>query len=289
MKMIETYVIPKQPVTSKAILGIAIAIIWTFSVSSIYGVVIAVSPLVYFNFFITLGFGMALGYGVRIISKLTSITSKSMSIKISFACGILGIYFSWVVYILYIVSQDAWFDAYFKDPLLVFNPYELFQIIMEMNAYGLWEIFGIPFKGWILTIIWLMEAGIIIAVSTLAVKNQPQSPFSFKHDKWYKKYILNKDFESIAMQEKFREDLAGNCIHVIDSLGNGLAYHFSMVSIFFLEEESKQYLSVENVRVDKNGKGKNATEVIHLLAISADEAKKLIDKYYGKKAFVFDY
>lgn len=289
MKMIETYVIPKEPVTSKAILGIAKAIIWTFLVSYIYGVVIAVSPLVYFNFFITLGFGMALGYGVRIISKLTSITSKSMSVKISFTSGILGVYFSWGVYILYFVSQDTMFDAYFRDPFLVFNPYEVFQIILEMNVYGLWEIFGIPFKGWVLTIVWLMEAGIIITVSTLAVKNQPQSPFSLKKDKWYKKYILSKDFESIAMQEKFREDLAGNCIEVIDTLGNGLAYHFSMVSIFFLEEENKQYLSVENVRIDKNGKGKNATEVIHLLAISTDEAKKLMDKYYGKKAFVFDY
>ncbi len=287
--MIRTYVAPEQPSKSKAIVGIASSITWAFIISYIYGVIIAVSPLVYFNFFITVGFGLTLGYGVRIISKLSSIIDKKTSTKISLASGALGIYFSWVVYILYFLAQDSLFDSYFIEPFLVFNPIEVFQIITEINTHGLWEIFGIPFNGWILAIIWMIEAAIIMIVSTLVVKNQPQSPFSLRHDKWYKKYILHKDFESIALQENFRKDLATNCKEVIGLLGNGLAYHHAMISIFFLEEENEQYLTVENVRNDKSGKRINSTEVTHLLPISRDEAKELIEKYHGKKAFVFDY
>lgn len=288
--MLKTYVAVEQPSKPKLIAGISVSILWAFAVSFAYGVIIAVSPLVYFNVFITAGFGIFLGFGVRMLTKVFSITQKKIAVRTALACGIVGVYFSWVVYILYFLTEEgALIESYFLHPFLVFKPAAVVNIMMEMNQYGMWAIFGIVFKGWILTIVWIIEAGVIVVVSTLLVKNQPQSPFSLTYNKWYKKYILIRDFESIGMKEPFKQELAENPVESIKALGNGKAYHFARVSIYYLKEENDQYITVENVRKDREGKSEDSIEVIHLLTIKREEAKKLIEEFHGKKAFIFDY
>lgn len=269
--------------------GIALSIIWTFLVSYFYGLFIAISPVVYINYFITIIFGMFIGVGMKMLFKLFLVTNKKTAIISAVCCGLLGVYFSWVAYILFFTPDIVSMDAYYKDFLLVFRPVTVFQIIADMNITGMWEIFGVPFNGWILALIWIVEALIIISVPVLFVKKQPIAPFSARTNKWYRKFVLNKDFESIALKEVFRNDLKANCIPAIEGLGKGMATHFARVSIYHLEDEFEQYITVENVRKDRTGKSEEATSIIHLLVISKSEAELLIKQYHGKKAFFFDY
>ncbi len=283
------YKSPEQPNKTKPLIAITLSVIFTFLISFLYGIIIAFSPLVYINFFITVGFGIVIGYVIRIFMKIFTVIDKSIALYTSVICGILGLYFSWVVYILYFLPDVPLMKAYFSDFYLVFKPLSVFKIIREINRTGLWSVFEITFKDWALTFVWLIEAIIIVSIPYLLVKKQPQAPFSEKLNQWYKKYILFEDFESITMKEEFCNILTLNCIETIESLKKGLAYHHSKVSIFYLENEDAQYISIENIHTNRDGKNETSTSIIHLLTINTPNAKYLIDKYNGKKAFVFDY
>lgn len=288
MNVINVYIAPQGVSIPKALLGNTFSIVFAFCIAFFYGVIIAISPLIYINFFVTVGFGFILGLGVRFATRLFKVTHKPTAMSMAATSGILGLYFSWIAYVLYFVVEGSVVNAYI-DAYLILDPAYLIGVILDMNQHGVWEIFGIPFKGWILTLIWLFEAGIILALTLLLVKNQTLSPFSIKLNKWYKRLILEKDFKSIGMKEEFKESLAVDCIKAIDSLESGKAFHFARVSVYYLKNEDQQYLMVENVQKDRRGKSENAVEVIPLVAVSTEDANTLIEKYHGATQSFFDY
>lgn len=287
--MSKIYVAPEQNSLIRITLAFICIIILTYFVSFAYGLLIAVSPLIYFNFIITTLFGLTLGYGVRILTKLFKILAKKIIVGLSITSGIFGIYFSWIAFVLYFVTEVDLLTAYFSELLLVFDPIQLIEIMQEMNTQGLWEIFRINFKGWILTIIWLIEACLIIWMPMKLAFEQKQSPFSLSHNKWYEKHVLQKDFSYVFRKNPFLETIQENCVNAINDLENGKATRFARVSVYYLKEESQQYISVENVNRARNGKRENSQDVIHLLSISSIQAKTLIEKYHAEKAFIFDY
>ena len=289
MDLLSTYVIPQEKSVPKTIMGNSFAAVWAFIIAFGYGVAIAVSPLVYINIFITAAFGMILGFGVRIATRIFKVTHKPTALGMGVTAGVVGVIFSWVSYIIYWIVDGSKIDAYFIDIAFVREPGVFIDMLMIMNAEGIWEIAGIPFNGWILTIIWIVEALMIIAISTLVVRNQNQSPFSIKLNKWYKQFILIKDFESIAMKEDFAQSVAVDCVKTIDDLGSGEAYHYSRISVYYLENEELQYLMAENVRKDRSGKSEKAIEVIPLVVISPEDARTIIDKFHGSSPSFFDY
>lgn len=271
------------------VLALTFCLIFCFGLSLVYGIIIAVSPLVYINFFITVAFGLGLGYAVKIFSKLFKIVSSSIRVKIAILVGVFGIYFSWVSYILYHISLDPYSGTYFSNSYLFFNPVSVAQIMADIAQQGLWAFFGIVFTGFPLVLIWLIEAGIIFIIPFLMVKKHVISPFSSTHNKWYIKYVLSKDFESLFSESIIIENLSVGVISYIDSLKTGRATNYSRISIFFLEEEIKQYLWIENVRKVEQGKKQEVTEIVTNYIINREEAKELIKKYYAKKEFFLDY
>ena len=111
--MSKTYEVPKQPMNVQTLLAIFPILGLTLIVGFLYGIVIAVSPLVYINYFITLAFGLILGYGVRMISKLFKILNRKVIIGFSAAAALIGLYLSWVTYILFLMYEGDLIHAYF--------------------------------------------------------------------------------------------------------------------------------------------------------------------------------
>lgn len=283
MNTMKTYVDQEEFSIPKMLFGLVLTIVWAYFFAFVYGVLIGLSPLVYINFFITCGFAIVLAVGVRIISRLIKNTTAKINLLMGVAVGFFGLYFSWVAYFLYFLDSNRVFENYFQDFLLLTEPVVLIENMIAANEYGMWSIFGVPFKGTILWLIWLLEAGIIVFISTVAAMKTKTMPYSSKQKAWYKKYLLYKDFASIAMQDDFCNALAENCENVIENLKLGKMNHFSRISVYYLEGEIQQYISVENVTRDAEGKKENAVDVIHLMAIKTKEAENLIEKYHAKK------
>ena len=267
-------------------LGTILAIL----VSFIYNLLIVVIPIVYINFFITLGFGLLLAYGVNFFSRLGKVRNKKQEIIIASIVGFIGFYFQWIAYFVFLINGEHSFIAY-KDSINLFYNIKLFiDLITELNQSGYWEIFGVLLKGFPLWIIWGIEAGLIIGIPIIAAINHPIIPFSETYNKWYPKYILNNEFEKISTINEFKENLLKNTEQAINDLKHGDPFRFSKISIYYIDNEQKQYLSVENVLVEKRGKGKSKfTPIIHLFEISTDTANNLMDKYEAKKQYFFNY
>ncbi len=287
--MIKTYQTPIQPNSLNVTLLFSISLAVAFVISILYGILIATIPVIYFNFFITLGFGIVIGYSVRILSKILKVVNRRISIRAALVSGLAAYYFQWVVYILFFVEGSDFFEAYFINPTLVFKPWLVAQIIVDVHAVGDWAIGSIVINGWPLTIIWIIELVIIILIPSMMVKSQPISPFSVITNSWYKKFTLHKDFESIALKEAFTQSLITHPVELLKTLRNGSVNYFSRVTIFYHEGDEVQYISVQNIRRDKTGKKEMPTDVIHLLEIQSDYAKQLMAVYHAKKDFFFDY
>lgn len=283
------YITPERKQPLNFTLALSFSSIWSLFIGFIYGIIIAFSPLVYLNIFICLGFGLALGYGTRFLSRLAKLIDKNTTVRISLMCALLGLYASWVSYIVYFQETPDLNATMNSNAWLFFNPIEVVSIMSQINKFGLWEIGGMAFNGFLLTIIWILEALIILLVPFLMVRNMPTIPYSEKCKRWYKKHIFQKDFEKIVMQKNFVEDLERNKLETIHSLGNGMATRFARVSVYFLEDEEYQYLSVENILRDGGGKKETSEPIIYLLRITTSEARELMKKYYAKKAFFLEY
>lgn len=267
-------------------LGTILAIILGF----VYNFLIVIIPIVYINFFFTVGFGAVLGYGIKFFSRFSKIRNHRQTIMLAGIVGGIGFYFQWIAYFVFLSSGEHSFQAYQDNFDLFYNPLLFTELILQLNKIGSWEMFGIMFTDFPLWIIWGLEAILITGIPILIAYKHPIVPYSENLNKWYRKYHLKYQFESISSQNQFKQRLLNDAEQTINNLSHGAPYRFSEVSIFFLKDEQIQYLSVDNIFIEDRGKGKNRrTSIIHLVQIENSSAHLLMDKYGTKKQFVLDY
>lgn len=67
-------------------------------------------------------------------------------------------------------------------------------------------------------------------------------------------------------------------------MGKGSGNRHAKVHLYFLPEEAKQYVTVENIFIESNGK-KNITNMINNLEVDSDSAKEIMQEFHHKKEF----
>lgn len=288
------YIPPKQKSPIQLVLTISFIGVISFILSYVYGIGSAIIPSLYLNIPLVLFFGITLGYVVRVACKIFKIFDKKLIIKLSIIVGVFNLYFSWVAYILYYAHGANSFDAYFSNHVLLFRPDIIINVMKQMYTHGAWDLYVLTQGSWtanggILVLIWIIEAIIIIGTPIILILKHNITPFSIKEKKWYKKYELKKEFDSIAMRDKFIQKLSKDCINTIAELKNGSTQLFARISIYYLNNEDKQYISIENISRSRDGSKTNSRLIIQYLEISTLDAKLLIEAYHGEEIFVFDY
>jgi hypothetical protein len=143
---------------------------------------------------------------------------------------------------------------------------------------GSWSIFGLTFKGIILGLIWLSEALFLTAIPIYIIYNLPIRPYSEDLDKWYSEKVLNYQFDYISRSREFMVNLKENPFEAIKNLKYGAAHRYCEVSIFFIENETTQYISIQNVFVGGSGSS-DKSEFIHLYGIDKKIAEKFLTEF----------
>jgi len=267
-------------------LGAFLAILLGF----VYNSFIISIPIVYINFFATIGFGTILGYGIKFFSRFGKIRNGKQNIILAGTVGFIGFYFQWIAYFVFLNSGEHSFQAYQDNFNLFYDIGFFIYLIKELNESGSWGMFGIIFTDFPLWIIWGIEALIIIGIPIIISMKHPIVPFSETLNKWYSKYTIKNEFVSISAQNHFKKNLIENTKQTILNLSYGEPFRFSKISIFYLEDEQTQYISIDNVHIEDRGKGKSKrTSVVHLVQVDTKTAKELMDKYVAKKQFIFNY
>ncbi len=263
------------------ILGVALAIILGY----VYSLLIYFIPLVYFNVIICFGFGVVMGGLVMVFSRFGDSRNQKGRIVQSLIFSLVAYYFHWVAYLIILINGEvASPDIYFNNLFLSFDPAFMLELIMEINAEGVWSMFGINFTGGALLTVWVIEALLILGIPIVMVLRFEPLPFSELNGKWYPKFTLKQHFYSATGSDQWVRLLADNPVKTIDDLGLGKANRYGLIHLYVAEKEKTQYISIESVYIDTGEKGKKETETVVLnLGIDTDAAKEILQKYEHKK------
>ncbi len=269
----------KQGLSYVICIGLALILGYIYSVAVIF------IPIVYLNFLITVGFGLILGLICRVIVRFSHNRSKKSQIIQAIVIGFLANYFQWTVYILYAYSGEIpTVGLYFSSLHWIMIPENFFAAMAEINQFGTWSIFGITFNGFGLAAIWFAEFLIIIAGPIVAIVKTKIYPYSELLNKWYDKYTLLKDFESISAVNNLTSELVSDPLKSIESLRKGSGLRHTKIHLFYLKDEDKQYLTFEKIFIEGQGKGKkNSSIVINNLKINKTDAELILENYENKR------
>ena len=270
----------------KLVFSYVLGLLTSFLFGYFYTFLTLIIPFVYFNIVITVVVAFNLGLICRVINKFFHNINKKSRIIFAVIIGLFANFFQITTFIVYVYyGQIPSVDLYLSYLHIFFNPMNIFYGLSEINQVGTWSFLSIPFNGFILTIVWVIEFLIILVVPIVVVVTAKQYPYSEVLKKWYRKYTLFKDFESISSSSAVIDDLLVDPKKTIENLEKGMGYRHSKVHVYFLEGEESQYLTIEKVNIENKGSGyKMSTVVVPHFKISNSDAKYILEKFQNKLA-----
>ena len=264
--------------------------------SYFYSLIINYLPIIYFNIILVIVYGFIISYVSRLFNIIFKIRNRMKSIIITIILSIFAVYFQWVSYLYIISSENFSLFMVFEDLgfffKILFRPDLVLNNILDINKVGLWSIgtSGIHLNGLFLWLIWLAEAAIIIYVSVKKYTTFNLIPFSEKNNKWFKKEVIDFDFEHISFKKDFVESFASNPFETISELKRGNGLRHSKITMYTSETESKNLITIDNIIVTQRGKGKkDITNVLKLCYVDSLFSSQIRTKFQTKKESIFDY
>lgn len=239
---------------------------------------------VYINPLLTIGLGVVLGMFNSAIFRVTRNRSRHSRVAIAIASGIFALFFQWNATLCFaFTGQLPSFGMYVETLNWINLPVEYFQSVAIINEAG-WYVGKIPFNGWILTLTWIVEALIILITPLIFALKHQAYPFSEKSGRWYPKYTLLRDFESVPVSRRLLNSLKSDVSAAISSLEKGTAFRHTKIHLYYLKEEDWQYLTFEKVSEGASGVGGAKKQVIiSNFKIDTPTAEKLMTDYHVKK------
>lgn len=255
----------------------------TLLVGYFYSIAISIVLVIYFNFVITVAFGLLLWVIIRILVRFTHNRNKRNQMILIIGAAIFANYFQWTSYVLYMSSYTVpSFSEYLAGIGWIFSPGNFFETVSIITEIGPWSVFGVPFKGVMLVGVWIIEAGIISIMPIILVSRSQPYPYSEIFSKWYPKFTLDTDFESLGGVTLIPK-LTQNPLAALQSLGKGSAYRSTKIHIYYLREEEKQYLTAEVVAIESQTGVKSGNKVINNFQISRHDAELILENFRHKR------
>jgi hypothetical protein len=257
----------------------------------IYSTILLINILPVVNIFIAIGLGLTLGILNRFINRITHNRNKKSQLIQASIIAILVILFRWINHIVFYSENGLIsFSYYITNSTLIFKPIIFVNQVRIIIKTG-FEFYIFPavlgemtMNGFILSLIYIFEIIIVSILSIGAVFWTKIYPYSENLRKWYPKYTLTQDFESISTVNQLLVDMKGDALSAIQGLGKGIANRHSKIHLFFEKNEEKQYLTVEKIFIESNGKGKKRSKIIiNNLIIDTKTATSIMDNFRHKR------
>ncbi len=170
------------------VIMLLVGIIASGVLAGIYGFAMFYIPFVYLNFILTVLFGACIGMVVGNSGVAAKVRNRKLMLLFGALFGLIAAYFSWI----------AWLFAASEMNYLVYEPLEIFTVLLEASKVGIWSLFGSIVKGGFLWSIWIMEALIIITAATYTayytIRNRP---FCESCNEWLTSTTLTSRLQAI--------------------------------------------------------------------------------------------
>lgn len=254
----------------------------------VYNYCLVLFPLVYFNVIVCIGFSIAFSISLLITARFAR-NRNSRSLKTQAVVAVcIGFYCQWTAYLVYAkTGQLPSFSEYLSELSWVFSPSTNLQVLAYSYKngfeFGFGSIFGIEVKGLFALLLWLSEAAILMIAPLVVIAKRKIYPFSEATDKWYPKFTLSRDFETIVVDQQFIQSLLENPMETIGLLDKGDAIRHCKIHVFYTKEEEDQYLTFERVSIEGQGRGAKDKEIlINNFKINRRAAEQILNKFPHK-------
>jgi hypothetical protein len=251
-------------------------------------------PIIYINFFVTLGFAFLVGLTLNVlVIKKGKVRNPILASVIGVLGGVVALYFHWASWLdLVINAGETYGDTHigitvsnvklFQIYELAIQPNLILDLIKEVNVTGTWGIRGATVSGIFLWVIWIIEALGVVVVASFTAMGQSQKPFCEFSNDWYEE-IAHPAFNLVLDKEKLIQDIKKTDKNSFDSFAKEEDFKNQSHSIFTLyrSQTGKNYISVENKTAKTNSKGKlefDNDEFIRHMAIDNQLSKSLQEK-----------
>jgi hypothetical protein len=162
-----------------------------FSIPYAYGVYYI--PLIYIKFFLTLGFGFALGITVGWLGKLFKVRNMFFMSFIGLLAGAVGAYGMWVAWFFAVIQYETGVLG------LILSPMALLEIMRGLAVEGVWSIKGSTPTGWALYSVWIVEAGMVILMSAAVAASYLNDRFFCERcERWMSPSEVFSNLEPLA-------------------------------------------------------------------------------------------
>lgn len=238
-------------------------------------------PIVYFNVFITIGFGAGLFFVLNFCFKQWKLRNKGVAMVITLLVALIGLYAQWALFISLMYNAegtmggDTWvkssfslegFKAFFMHPSFIW------EAMQGLNEVGTFTLKKSTVSGAALWAVWTIEMAIIILTPIiLTFRGITIYPFSEKDEVWMNKRVLPGRLKYVEDKDAVVNTLANHDFaYVYDHLSEEEEhYSYATAEVYESDTDDYQYLTVYNHQlVDKKGKlEEKKDEVIEFLRI----------------------
>jgi hypothetical protein len=267
------------------IFSIAVYLIVAIFIGYFYTLVVTIFPIVYFNFIIAITVAAGLGMTVKIATRLSKNRNRKSKLFQAILIGLVFTLFQWIAYVVYAYKNHApSLEEYFSGMELLVHPGDFFYMIGEINHYGMWSMFGMTVNGFTLALVWFLELAIFIAIPIILVYRTKPYPYSENQLKWFKKYTLFKDFESLSGSDYILADLKIDPVETLKNLKKGDGLRHTKAHLFYLENEDYGYLTLEKIFIEEQGKGtRHADIILNNFKLTRHAAEQILKQFENNK------
>lgn len=270
-------------------IGLSISLIPILGI--VYSLIVWYIPIVYFNFFVTGVFGVALGLLVYPIIRWGHVRSGKMEYLFMGLIFLTGYYISWASHMTLVYNMTGEGDLIAHTSFnwadftgILTDPENLAYGIVELSEYGLWAIGPLPVNSFALWFVWIIEAFIIIMVIWKVNRKWSLFPYSESDRNWSKKVLLKKKITLHRGISKFTESLgANNLTPLLEApLTSDQNMEYTELAIYTSPSDQIAYLSFSNKTLGRDNKGNKKVEYNQIgdfYTISKQQKEALVNHF----------
>jgi hypothetical protein len=160
------------------LLAIAAGLLIAYPLGIAYAYLVKWVPFIYLNFLITAGYSFVFGLLTAMIMKFGKVRSGPVALVTGLVVGFIAWYGNWNGYVHTLVNGAAWF----LGPAKIVS---VMKVLLKEGTWGIGRASSTPVTGIPLAIVWVVEAAIILGMSTVvSYGTVGTTPFCETHGCW---------------------------------------------------------------------------------------------------------
>ncbi len=279
-----------------AIVGIVGIILTGIVLGFVYTYAVWYIPFIYVNFFLTLGAGLGAAFAIKQLIRLLKSRSGKYNMALGLLAGLVLIYTNWAVWVdLVVNSQNSYnlgnnrigitVSSSSIDNLMILftHPSLIWDLAWKINDVGTWGIRGATISGGFLTVIWVIEALMLLGVSFISGWGADMEPFDESTNQWAEKQEAQSNFAFIVNPEEFKSELEARHYQLLQNLPvkSPDSIDFSEITAHYIATGDVFYLSIVNKKgkYDKEGKLEHdSSTVVQFIEVPRHICQTLLSK-----------